>query len=486
MYYIFSGKLKLWTLFVLIYAAIAIVVVILERKRPEKTISWLLVFAIFPLLGFALYLFFGRNWKKGKLTSDIDLESKLIVTEEEIEKLEKVLGNVSYDCLQLINLLERTSRSPLYFGNKVTIFKDGKEKFASFFEEIENAQETIHLEYYLVKGDSTGKKLKDLLIKKAKEGVEVKFIIDKIGARVRRSYIKDLEEAGVELALYTYFLSPILKFINTQVNYRNHRKIAVIDSQVAYIGGLNIGDEYVGKGKLGYWRDVHLKVEGEVVNGLQKVFLEDFKKIKTLDGKKELELNTSKYYKDQEEKGDSILQIAASGPESETPSIMQIIHKMITSAKDHIYISTPYFIPPESIMTALKIAALSGVNIKILFPGKLDHFMVYFASRTYLAELIKDNVEIYFYKKDRFTHSKFLTIDGKISTVGSANIDIRSFDLNYEANVLIYDKEKTTELEEIFLEDLSISTKLPQDYFEKLPWIIKFTESFCRLFSNLL
>ena len=486
MYYIFSGKLKLWTLFVLIYAAIAIVVVILERKRPEKTISWLLVFAIFPLLGFALYLFFGRNWKKGKLTSDIDLESKLIVTEEEIEKLEKVLGNVSYDCLQLINLLERTSISPLYFGNKVTIFKDGKEKFASFFEEIENAQETIHLEYYLVKGDSTGKKLKDLLIKKAKEGVEVKFIIDKIGARVRRSYIKDLEEAGVELALYTYFLSPILKFINTQVNYRNHRKIAVIDSQVAYIGGLNIGDEYVGKGKLGYWRDVHLKVEGEVVNGLQKVFLEDFKKIKTLDGKKELELNTSKYYKDQEEKGDSILQIAASGPESETPSIMQMIHKMITSAKDHIYISTPYFIPPESIMTALKIAALSGVNIKILFPGKLDHFMVYFASRTYLAELIKDNVEIYFYKKDRFTHSKFLTIDGKISTVGSANIDIRSFDLNYEANVLIYDKEKTTELEEIFLEDLSISTKLPQDYFEKLPWIIKFTESFCRLFSNLL
>lgn len=165
---------------------------------------------------------------------------------------------------------------------------------------------------------------------------------------------------------------------------------------------------------------------------------------------------------------------------------MQMIHKMITSAKDHIYISTPYFIPPESIMTALKIAALSGVNIKILFPGKLDHFMVYFASRTYLAELIKDNVEIYFYKKDRFTHSKFLTIDGKISTVGSANIDIRSFDLNYEANVLIYDKEKTTELEEIFLEDLSISTKLPQDYFEKLPWIIKFTESFCRLFSNLL
>ena len=278
----------------------------------------------------------------------------------------------------------------------------------------------------------------------------------------------------------------MLKFINTQVNYRNHRKIAIIDGQIAYIGGLNIGDEYLGKGRLGYWRDVHLKIEGQAVNGLQKVFLEDFRKIKSIDGKKEFDLDTSKYYKNHEEKGNAILQIAVSGPESETPSIMQMIHKMITTAKDHIYISTPYFIPPESIMIALKIAALSGVKIKILFPGKLDHFMVYFASRTYLAELIKDNVDIYFYKKDRFTHSKFITIDSKISTVGSANIDIRSFDLNYEANVLIYDKEKTKELENIFLEDLKISTKLPQNYFEKIPWITKFTESFCRLFSNLL
>ena len=486
MYYIFSGKFEFWTLFVLIYAVIAIIVVILERKRPEKTISWLLVFAVFPLIGFAVYLFFGRNWKKSKLTSDIDLESSLTVTEEEIRRLEKVLGNVSDEYIQLINLLERTSRSPLYFGNDVTIFKDGKEKFRSFFQEIENAKETIHLEYYLVKGDATGKKLKDLLIKKANEGVKVKFIIDKIGARLRKSYIKDLEEAGVELALYTYFLSPLLKFINTQVNYRNHRKIAIIDGQIAYIGGLNIGDEYLGKGRLGYWRDVHLKIEGQAVNGLQKVFLEDFRKIKSINGKKEFNLDTNKYYKNHEEKGDAILQIAVSGPESETPSIMQMIHKMITTAKDHIYISTPYFIPPESIMTALKIAALSGVKIKILFPGKLDHFMVYFASRTYLAELIKDNVDIYFYKKDRFTHSKFITIDSKISTVGSANIDIRSFDLNYEANVLIYDKEKTKELENIFLEDLKISTKLPQNYFEKIPWITKFTESFCRLFSNLL
>ncbi|MDY0380140.1 MAG: phospholipase D-like domain-containing protein, partial [Defluviitoga tunisiensis] len=292
MYYIFSGKLEFWTLFVLIYAVIAIIVVILERKRPEKTISWLLVFAVFPLVGFAVYLFFGRNWKKSKLTSDIDLESSLTVTQEEIKRLERVLGNVSDEYIQLINLLERTSRSPLYFGNDVTIFKDGKEKFSSFFKEIEDAKETIHLEYYLVKGDATGKKLKDLLIKKAKEGVKVKFIIDKIGARLRKNYIKDLEEAGVELALYTYFLSPLLKFINTQVNYRNHRKIAIIDGQIAYIGGLNIGDEYLGKGRLGYWRDVHLKIEGQAVNGLQKVFLEDFRKIKSIDGKKEFDLDT--------------------------------------------------------------------------------------------------------------------------------------------------------------------------------------------------
>ncbi|MDK2907275.1 MAG: cardiolipin synthase [Petrotoga sp.] len=479
-------KFGFWTFFVLIYAVVATTVIILERKRPEKTISWLLIFAVIPLIGFVIYLFFGRNWKRKKLTSDIYLNSNTTLSQEEKEWLKKVLGENDIQYLQLINLLKRNSKSPLFLGNDIEIFKNGKEKFSSFFKEIENAKESINLEYYIVKDDETGKKLKDLLIKKAKEGVEIKFIMDKIGSgRLKKSYIKQLENAGVEIAFYSYFLSPLLKFVNTQVNYRNHRKIAIIDSKIGFIGGINIGNEYIGKSSLGYWRDLHLKVRGEAVNGLQKIFFEDYQTIVKAERKKE-KIDPSKYFKKQERKGNSLIQIAVSGPESENSSIMQTIHKMITIAKDHIYIATPYFIPNDSILSALKIAALSGIKVKILFPGKMDHFLVYFASRTYLEEIIKYGVEVYFYRKDRFIHSKFVSIDGLISTVGTANIDIRSFELNYEANLLIYDREKTQQIEDIFLEDLKISSHISQDYFNNQPFLIKFTEAFSKIFSNLL
>jgi len=481
-------KFGFWTFFVLIYAVVATTVIILERKRPEKTISWLLIFAVIPLIGFGIYLFFGRNWKRRKLTSDIYLDSNPALSEEEEKWLKKVLGENDTQYLQLINLLKRNSKSPLFLGNDIEIFKNGKEKFTSFFKSIENAKESIHLEYYIVKDDDTGKKLKDLLIKKAKEGVEVKFIMDKIGSgRLKKSYIKQLKNVGVEIAFYSYFLSPVLKFINTQVNYRNHRKIAIIDSEIGFIGGINIGNEYIGKSSLGYWRDLHLKVRGEAVNGLQKIFFEDYQKIVKAKRKQEkMDPDPSKHFKRQERPGDSLIQIAVSGPDSDNSSIMQMIHKMITIAKDHIYIATPYFVPNDSILSALKIAALSGVKVKILFPGKMDHFLVYFASRTYLEEIIKYGVEVYFYKKDRFIHSKFVSIDGLISTVGTANIDIRSFELNYETNLLIYDREKTKQIENIFLDDLKISSRISQDYFNNQPFIIKFAEAFSRIFSNLL
>ncbi|PNR96704.1 cardiolipin synthase [Petrotoga sp. 9PWA.NaAc.5.4] len=481
-------KFGYWTFLVLIYAVIAITIVILERKRPEKTISWLLVFAVFPLIGFGVYLFFGRNWKKKKLTSNLYLDYNHSITDKEKEKLMEAFGeNIPVEYLQLITLLKKNSRSPLFSNNEVTIFKDGREKFGSFFKDIENAKESIHLEYYIVKSDETGEKLKNLLIKKAIEGVEIKFIMDKIGSgRLKKSYIQDLKKAGIDVAFYTYFLSPVLKFINTQVNYRNHRKIAVIDGEIAYVGGINIGDEYIGNSDLGYWRDLHLKVIGEAVNGLQKVFLEDYYKIKQIERKNENPEDLKKYFKKQENIGNSLLQIAVSGPESESSSIMQMIHKMISIATDHIYLASPYFIPNESIITDLKVASLSGVNVKILFPEKGDHFLVYYASRTYLEELVKYGAEVFLYPKDRFTHSKFVSIDGTISTVGTANLDIRSMDLNYETNLLIFDKEKTQEIEKIFFDDLSISTKVSFDYFDKLPLPIKFTEAFCRIFSNLL
>ncbi|WP_027309246.1 cardiolipin synthase [Caloramator sp. ALD01] len=466
---------------IIINAILLTTIIILERKRPEKTIAWLLLIVIFPPLGLILYLFLGRNWKRHKLNEEFSPIVKDLINRV-INRIDKE------DYKYLAELLANNSDSPLFVDNDIEIFSNGEEKFNALFKEIERAEHHIHLEYYIVKSDDIGNRLKDLLIKKSKEGVRVRFIMDRVGAiKLSRRYIKDLRENGVDVVQYSYFLAPLLRRINTQINYRNHRKIVVIDGKVGFIGGMNIGDEYRGLGKIGEWKDLHIKVTGDFVLGLQGVFIDDYMAVKRIDdGEFFMEGEFDKYFPPSEKSKGKIMQLVKSGPNSEHPAIMQGIVKMIYMAKKKIYITTPYFVPTESVMDALKIAKLSGVDVKILFPGKYDHFLVYHASKTYLEELVRCGVDVYFYNKKAFVHSKVMTIDDSICTIGTANMDIRSFELNYEVNAVIYDKDTTLKVNDLFKKDLEESRRVDLEYFNSEPKYIKIIDGVCRIFSELL
>lgn len=475
-----TNLIKILSWFFIINAVISIIVIILERRRPEKTIAWLLILLILPPIGLFLYIFAGRNWKKHKLNTENTQRTHKLVSETLCH-----IRNVKYP--SLIQLIMNNNNCPVFIDNDISILTTGEEKFKILKDCLKNAKHHIHLEYYIVKNDTIGNEIKNILIEKAREGVEVRFIIDKVGSpTIKKDFINQLKAAGVDVVFYTYFLAPLFKKINTQLNYRNHRKIAIIDGKIGFLGGINIGGEYLGKSKLGYWRDTHLMIQGDSVLGLQASFFDDFFMVKKSQNTFPWHNDFESYFPTPDNFKGKIMQLVKSGPDSENASIMQVIIKMISLAEDHIYIATPYFVPNYSVMNALKIAALSGIKIKILFPGRYDHFTVYYASKTYLSELAKYGIEIYLYRKDAFMHSKFMTIDGEISTVGTANMDIRSFELNYEINAVIYDKFSTENLEAIFINDLEQSTLANYNYFENTPLYKKFMEAIARIFSNLL
>lgn len=461
----------------------SVIIVVLERKQPEKTIAWLLILTLLPPIGLILYIFLGRNWKRHKLNDRINPKINDLISPILDEYPEK-------QYVPLMELLAFNSDSPIFVNNDINIYKDGVEKFKDLKEELLKAKHHIHLEYYIVNSDEIGNEIKDILIKKALEGVKVRFIIDKVGSSsLKRSYIKDLKKAGVSVVMYSYFLAPLLKVINTQINYRNHRKIVVIDGQVGFLGGINIGDEYLGRNKkFGYWRDTHLMIKGDFVLALQAVFLDDFITIEKANNSYTFyDKEFDKYFPENTVAKERVLmQLVKSGPDSIFPAIMQSILKMIMTARENIYITTPYFVPPSSIIEALRIASLSGVDVKIIFPEKSDHFMVNKASKSYLAELMDCGIEVYFYDKSSFIHSKTMTIDGKICTLGTANMDIRSFELNYEINTVIYDKEITCKLDALFFEDLLKCRHFKIEEYEKSTKFDKFIEGVTRIFSALL
>lgn len=461
----------------------SVIIVVLERKQPEKTIAWLLILTLLPPIGLILYIFLGRNWKRHKLNDRINPKINDLISPILDEYPEK-------QYVPLMELLAFNSDSPIFINNDIKIYKDGVEKFKDLKEELLKAKHHIHLEYYIVNSDEIGNEIKDILIKKSLEGVKVRFIIDKVGSSsLKRSYIKELKKAGVSVVMYSYFLAPLLKVINTQINYRNHRKIVVIDGQVGFLGGINIGDEYLGRNKkFGYWRDTHLMIKGDFVLALQAVFLDDFITIEKANNSYTFyDKEFDKYFPENTVAKERVfMQLVKSGPDSTFPAIMQSILKMIMTARENIYITTPYFVPPSSIIEALRIASLSGVDVKIIFPEKSDHFMVNKASKSYLAELMDCGIEVYFYDKSSFIHSKTMTIDGKICTLGTANMDIRSFELNFEVNAFMYCPDIAIKQKEIFEADIEKCIQVTQEMYDNRPQIIKFKESISRLLSPVL
>jgi len=477
--------LRFFNLLFVINILFAFAVVFLERKNPASTWTWLMVLLFLPSVGFILYLFLGQNLKRKKLfllkkeekenlTSIID-KQKDFLNNEALIKTNPFLSKYS-DMMQL-NLC---SDNAFYTNNNhVTIFTDGKSKFDQLKENLKNAKIYIHMEYYIFQNDNLGRSILDILAKKAKEGVEVKLLFDGMGClKVPKSFFDPLIEAGGKVAC---FFPPFLPYINLRVNFRNHRKICTIDGEYAFTGGFNIGDEYLGLSKrFGFWRDTHLFIQGDAIDALELHFLMDWRFAAEEDT-----IFDNKYFPHRTHLGKTGLQVVSSGPDSTWSSIKNGYLKMISKAEKNIYIETPYFIPDDSILEALKIASLSGVDVRIIIPSKPDHPFVYWASTSYMGELLESGVKCYTYTKG-FIHSKFLSIDESISSVGTANLDIRSFTLNFEINTFIYDKEITSELERFFMNDLKFCDELTLEKYVNRSFSVKFKESVSRLLSPIL
>lgn len=464
-----------------LYVIVAVVLVFLEKKNPQRMISWLLILVLFPGVGLIAYLIFGRSFQKkfrvkNKKMDEYPnwLEDPSRGKEDSLNQLEEPVDDLSKT---LIQLLQSNSDSKLLLKNKVKVMADGAITFAVMLEELEKATSVINFMFFIFKEGDLGARFKHVLMKKAQEGVEVNFLYDAVGSwKLSHDFKMDLEEAGVTVKAFLPVLTP---FASRNFNYRNHRKIVTIDGQVGFVGGLNIGDEYVGKKEyFGYWRDTHLMLRGESVYALNNIFLEDW----TFSGGEVLDLK--KHYPAHNIENDLLMQIVSSGPDSDKHIIMQGYFKMIAAAKRSICITSPYLVPEDALLVALKTAALSGVDVKIIIPDVADHFMVYWANQSYIEDLLESKVKIFAYKGG-FIHAKSLLVDGVCASVGTANLDIRSMELNFEVNAFIYDERVVTELRNDFEEDLRRSEKIVLEKFKKRKFYRKVLEVFGRLVSPL-
>lgn len=465
---------------------LAIIVVFLERKDAGATWAWILVLFFIPGLGFFMYLLFGRSLAGSKMFQWEDQKKMGIAQLISNQLMEICTGKFSYrndiekKYHDLIFMHLSNNDAVLTQDNEVEIFTDGKEKFEALFTDISNAKDHIHLQYYILKKDLIGKKLLAELIKKAKEGVKVRVLYDDLGSRrMTRSFFKELRLAGGEVEV---FFPSKLHIINLRMNYRNHRKLAIIDGKIGYVGGFNVGDEYLGfNPKFGYWRDTHLRLQGSSVYAIQTRFILDWNQA---SHRHDIHY-TPDLFPNHNSSGDVGIQIVTSGPDSEWEQIKNGYIKMITSAKKTVWIQTPYFIPDASLLDALRIAALSGVDVRIMIPNKPDHMFVYWATLSYIGEMLKTGAKVYIYDNG-FIHAKTIIVDSEISSVGTANIDVRSFRLNFEVNAFIYHASIAHQLTKGFLEDMEVSRELTKEEYQQRSLNIRFKESISRLLSPIL
>ncbi|MBN2286186.1 MAG: cardiolipin synthase [Tissierellales bacterium] len=473
------------TAFYIINILLALAVIFLERKDPTATLTWVLVLLFIPGIGFVFYILLSQNFSRKKLFKMKVVEEKIYGAYIDQQKSKYLKGHVvvndpdvqPYQDLIKMNLFHNKS----YYSqdNEVSIFIDGEEKFIAVKQAIKEAKDHIHMLYYIFNNDELGREILELLALKAQEGVTVRLLYDSIGGRtLTPKVLEPLKKAGGKVGVF--FDSPIPKF-NLKINYRNHRKIIVIDGKKGFLGGFNIGDEYLGKNqKFGHWRDTHIMIEGSAVRDLQTRFM--------LDWRTAYKDNLSfayRYFPDLSGIGTTGIQIMSSGPDSPYERIKQNYLKMINMAQKSIYIQTPYFIPDASIMEALKIASLSGIDVRIMIPNKPDHPFVYWATYHYAAELLKYGSRIYTYENG-FLHSKVMVIDHALSSVGTANFDVRSFRLNFEVNAIIYNSAVSDDLAEIFIKDIEQSDELTLRVYNQRGVIIKLKESVSRLLSPIL
>jgi cardiolipin synthase len=379
----------------------------------------------------------------------------------------------------MVRLHQTYSEAYLTQDNKITVLTDGQHKFDSLIKDCSEARQSINVMYFILKNDAVGRRLIDTLTRKAREGVEVRLLIDAMGSReMSDKTLAKFKEAG---GRYAFFFPPMFKYLNLKLNYRNHRKLVVIDGLIGYLGGFNVGNEYVGqKKKFGFWRDTHLRLVGSCVQDMNARFFRDWR----FASKEPVDISQL-YYGEPLQAGSTAIQIVSCGPDSLKEEIKHGYLKMIASAKKNIYIQTPYFVPDASILEALKMAALSGVDVRIMIPCMPDHMFVYWATYSYAGTLLDAGAKIYIYDGG-FLHAKTICVDGEVASIGSANFDIRSFRLNFEANAFLYDASEVYKLEAIFETDMMKSHELTKHLYRGRSSVVKFKESVSRLLSDLL
>lgn len=478
---------NVWVLLLVINYILVIAVaftILLKNINPTKTVSYIIVLVFFPFFGLIVYYLFGQEYRKDKIFNRKHILNQKIIenVNHQLEPEKKEVLALEKDLLderiKLVKLLQSDKNTPLTTQNDLQIIKNGENKFKLLLEDLKNAKDHIHMEYYILKDDKIGTQIIDIICEKALNGISVKLSMDDVGSSVSRKSKRRLSKSGVE---WFPFMPVLFPSFTGKMNYRDHRKIVIIDGKIGYIGGVNISDTYVNyEGSDMYWRDTHLRIVGEAVRSLQIHFLMNWEFVS--DSKVKINSN---YFPKEECKNKLAMQIAASGPDTDWANIMEVIFTAIVTSEKYVYITTPYFIPNDQIITALQVASKSGVDVRLLIPKESDSFTAKHATNSYLECLMEANVKIYRYCKG-FIHAKTIVVDDMFSTVGTTNMDYRSFNINFEINAIIYDKNKTKELKAHFFEDLEESEEI--DYER---WILrskgqKFYESYSRLWAPLL
>ena len=470
---VFSAVVSL--LFLLAVVA-TIVVIVMDNRNPYKTLAWVLVLVFLPVVGLALYYFFGQDTRREKLISKKGFKrlTKYPMMEFQMQESYKVSEEKQH---QLIRFFQRVNLALPFDGNSMKIFQDGSSMLQALLATINSAKHHIHVEFYIFEDDAVGCLVKDALIEKAREGVEIRVLYDDVGCwKVPHRFYDEMREAGIEAR---GFLKVRFPRFTSKVNYRNHRKLVVVDGRIGFVGGMNLAERYLKGVPWGIWKDIMMQVEGKAVYGLQMAFLTDWY------ATDHSLITSSSYFPQMEDKGTSLMQVVTSDPVGEWKDIMQGLLIAITSAQKYVYIQSPYLLPTEPILLALKTAAVAGVDVRIMIPEKTDSRMVHWGTMSYLQELMEAGIKIYMYQKG-FLHSKLIVCDDCLSSVGSTNMDFRSFEHNFEINAFMYDKMSALMLKEIFLSDQKDAKLLHLKEWRMRPWSQKVKESVIRLFAPLL
>ena len=464
-----------------IVIAVAIIHVIMDNRQPAKTMAWALVIFFIPVVGIIFYLFFGINHRRERLVSQRSLDQ--LAKRSMLNFVEQEDFRVPDRQRQLVDLFINQSMSLPFKDNQIDIITDGYAFFPELLKDIAGAQHHIHLDLYIIEDDALGRMIADALMDKARQGVEVRLIYDDVGCwKVGHRFFERLRDAGVEVAP---FLPVRFPSFTSKANYRDHRKIIVIDGRIGYVGGMNVALRYVkGTGRQS-WRDTMWRLTGGAVYALQRAFLVDWYFVdRTL-------ITDRQYYppRDHDERSvvnNCVVQVVTSGPTAHYPEIMQGYVRTILAARRYVYIETPYFLPNEPVLFALKTAAVGGVDVRIICPLDPEAFFIDWASRSYLRELHEAGAKVYLYQAG-FMHAKTMVTDDTLSTCGSTNLDIRSFENNFEVNAFVYDEGMALRMKKVFLDDQKQSVELSEVPRRSHPRFgARLLESLTRLVSPLL